>query len=83
MEEFFPPQQKMFLFLKMWKYKPSDIICVNYFNICNNYYQEVACGQYLGSGGLTMIGQLVPILQGVGYATMTIVFWLGNPFINN
>ena len=31
-----------------------------------------------------MIGQLVPILQGVGYATMTIVFWLGkgNPFIN-
>ena len=23
-----------------------------------------------------MVGQLVPILQGVGYATMTIVFWL-------
>ena len=28
------------------------------------FFQEVATGQYLGSGGLTMIGQLVPILQG-------------------
>ncbi len=37
----------------------------------------MAAGQYLGSGGLTMIGQLVPMMQGVGYATMTIVFWLG------
>jgi solute carrier family 6 GABA transporter-like protein 1 len=37
----------------------------------------VAAGQYLGTGGLTMIGQLVPMMQGVGYATMTIVFWLG------
>jgi hypothetical protein len=42
-----------------------------------NFFQEVAAGQYLGSGGLTMIGQLVPMMQGVGYATMTIVFWLG------
>jgi len=40
------------------------------------FFQEVAAGQYLGSGGLTMIGQLVPMLQGVGYATMTIVFFL-------
>ena len=40
------------------------------------FFQEVAAGQYLGTGGLTMIGQLVPILQGVGYATMTIVFFL-------
>lgn len=40
------------------------------------FFQEVAAGQYLGTGGLTMVGQLVPILQGVGYATMTIVFWL-------
>ncbi|CAB4058286.1 SLC6A1 [Lepeophtheirus salmonis] len=40
------------------------------------FFQEVAIGQYLGSGGLTMVGQLVPILQGVGYATMTIVFFL-------
>ena len=38
--------------------------------------QEVAAGQYLGSGGSTLIGQFVPILQGVGYATMTIVFFL-------
>jgi hypothetical protein len=29
------------------------------------FFQEVATGQYLGSGGLTMIGQLVPILQGL------------------
>merc|ERR1719270_1368408 len=40
------------------------------------FFQEVATGQYLGSGGLTMIGQLVPMLQGVGYAIMTIVFFL-------
>lgn len=25
--------------------------------------QEVAAGQYLGTGGLTMVGQLVPMLQ--------------------
>ena len=29
------------------------------------FFQEVATGQYLGSGGLTMIGQLVPMLQGM------------------
>lgn len=40
------------------------------------FYQEVAIGQYLGSGGMTFIGQLCPILKGVGYATMTIVFLL-------
>jgi solute carrier family 6 GABA transporter-like protein 1 len=40
------------------------------------FFQEVAAGQYLGCGGLTMVGQFVPILQGVGYATMTIVFFL-------
>jgi len=40
------------------------------------FFQEVAAGQYLGTGGLTMVGQMVPMLQGVGYATMTIVFWL-------
>ncbi len=30
-----------------------------------------------------MIGQLVPMMQGVGYATMTIVFWLGKLVIQN
>lgn len=40
------------------------------------FYQEVAIGQYLGSGGMTFVGQLVPLLKGVGYATMTIVFLL-------
>jgi len=29
------------------------------------FFQEVAAGQYLGTGGLTMIGQLVPMLQGM------------------
>ena len=28
------------------------------------FFQEVAIGQYLGCGGLSMIGQLVPMLQG-------------------
>ncbi|KAJ9592234.1 hypothetical protein L9F63_001235, partial [Diploptera punctata] len=40
------------------------------------FFQEVAVGQYLGAGGMTLVGQLCPILQGVGYATMTIVFFL-------
>lgn len=40
------------------------------------FFQEVAAGQYLGSGGSTLVGQFVPILKGVGYATMTIVFFL-------
>ncbi|XP_054272044.1 sodium- and chloride-dependent GABA transporter 1-like [Macrosteles quadrilineatus] len=40
------------------------------------FFQEVAVGQYLGAGGMTLVGQLCPLLQGVGYATMTIVFFL-------
>ncbi|BES95385.1 transporter [Nesidiocoris tenuis] len=40
------------------------------------FFQEVAVGQYLGVGGSTFVGQLCPIFQGVGYATMTIVFFL-------
>ncbi|XP_060529848.1 sodium- and chloride-dependent GABA transporter 1-like isoform X2 [Cylas formicarius] len=40
------------------------------------FFQEVAIGQYLGSGGMTFVGQLCPILKGVGFATMTIVFLL-------
>merc|ERR1719153_830817 len=33
-------------------------------------------GQYLGSGGMTLVSQLCPILKGVGIATMTVVFFL-------
>lgn len=40
------------------------------------FFQEVAIGQYLGAGGLTFVGQLCPLLKGVGYATMTLVFLL-------
>lgn len=40
------------------------------------FFQEVAVGQYLGSGGMTFVGQLCPILKGVGFAAMTIVFLL-------
>lgn len=40
------------------------------------FFQEVAIGQYLGSGGMTFVGQLCPILKGVGYAAMTLVFLL-------
>ncbi|XP_076266203.1 sodium- and chloride-dependent GABA transporter 1-like isoform X1 [Rhynchophorus ferrugineus] len=40
------------------------------------FFQEIAVGQYLGSGGMTFVGQLCPILKGVGFATMTIVFLL-------
>lgn len=40
------------------------------------FFQEVAVGQYLGSGGMTFVGQLCPILKGVGYSTMVLVFLL-------
>jgi solute carrier family 6 GABA transporter-like protein 1 len=33
------------------------------------FFQEVAAGQYLGTGGLNMIGQLVPMLQGESIPT--------------
>jgi len=34
---------------------------------------EVSLGQYLGSGGMTTIAQICPILKGVGIATMVMV----------
>lgn len=40
------------------------------------FFQEVAIGQYLGSGGMTLVAQLCPMLKGVGIATMTVVFFL-------
>jgi solute carrier family 6 GABA transporter-like protein 1 len=40
------------------------------------FFQEVAIGQYLGSGGMTLVAQLCPILKGVGIATMCLVFYL-------
>lgn len=40
------------------------------------FFQEVAIGQYLGSGGMTLVAQLCPILKGVGIATMALVFFL-------
>lgn len=40
------------------------------------FFQEVAIGQYLGSGGMTLVAQLCPMLKGVGIATMFLVFFL-------
>ena len=40
------------------------------------FFQEVAIGQYLGSGGMTLVAQLCPLLKGVGIATMVLVFFL-------
>lgn len=40
------------------------------------FFQEVALGQYLGAGGMTIVGTICPILRGTGYATMAIVFLL-------
>jgi len=28
------------------------------------FFQEVAIGQYLGAGGMSLVGQLCPLLQG-------------------
>merc|ERR1712117_803285 len=38
------------------------------------FFQEVSVGQYLGVGGMSVVGQLTPILKGVGYSAMTMVF---------
>lgn len=40
------------------------------------FFQEVAIGQYLGAGGMTLVAQLCPMLKGVGIATMVLVFFL-------
>ena len=40
------------------------------------FFQEVAMGQYLASGGMTLVGQLCPMLKGVGVATMMVVGYL-------
>ena len=34
---------------------------------------EVAVGQYLGEGGMTLVGRLCPLLGGTGPATMVLV----------
>jgi len=31
------------------------------------FFQEVAIGQYLGAGGMSLVGQLCPLLQGNNY----------------
>ncbi len=35
---------------------------------------EVSVGQYLGVGGMSVVGQLCPIFKGVGYAALMMVF---------
>jgi len=40
------------------------------------FFQEVAIGQYLGSGGMTLVAQFCPILKGVGIACMVLLFLL-------
>jgi len=40
------------------------------------FFQEVALGQYLGSGGMTLVAQFCPLLKGVGIACMIILFLL-------
>lgn len=40
------------------------------------FLQEVAIGQYLGVGGMTMIAQICPIMKGVGIAGMVMLTYL-------
>ena len=35
---------------------------------------EVSIGQYLGTGGMNVIGQICPIFKGVGYSAIMMVF---------
>jgi len=38
------------------------------------FFLEVSIGQYLGVGGMSVVGQLAPILKGVGYSAIMMVF---------
>lgn len=38
------------------------------------FFLEVAVGQYLGVGGMSVVGQLCPIFKGVGYSAIMMVF---------
>ena len=42
-----------------FKFTDANVLFVHYF-----YLTEVALGQYLGVGGMTFIGQIVPIMKG-------------------
>lgn len=37
------------------------------------FLQEVALGQFLGTGGMTIVAKVCPILKGVGIASMVMV----------
>jgi len=38
------------------------------------FFLEVSVGQYLGVGGMSVVGQLCPIFKGVGYSAIMMVF---------
>lgn len=38
------------------------------------FFLEVSVGQYLGVGGMSVVGQLAPIFKGVGYSAIMMVF---------
>jgi solute carrier family 6 GABA transporter-like protein 1 len=38
------------------------------------FFLEVSIGQYLGVGGMSVVGQLAPIFKGVGYSAIMMVF---------
>ncbi|KAK2711505.1 sodium- and chloride-dependent GABA transporter 1-like [Artemia franciscana] len=40
------------------------------------FFQEVATGQYLGSGGMTFVGTIAPMFQGVGFASTLMVSYI-------
>ena len=44
------------------------------------FFQEVALGQYLGAGGMTFIGELVPIMK--GKSLIKILFQLIKHFVS-
>merc|ERR1712115_394172 len=38
------------------------------------FFLEVSVGQYIGKGGMSVVGQLAPIFKGVGYSAIMTVF---------
>lgn len=47
------------------------------------FFQEVAIGQYLGAGGMSLVGQLCPLLQGNNYFLTSLCIKVQSRYVNN
>lgn len=45
------------------------------------FFQEVAIGQYLGAGGMSLVGQLCPLLQGIYFYSSTLYIFKAEIYV--